>query len=257
MKQQFSLLPKIAALSIAAAFAAPAMAQTAGSNVVNVGWFHLAPQDSSETLRKIDGPGAGPIAGSGASISNADTVGVALTHFFTDNFALTADVGIPPKFKLNGTGTLQGVGEIGNAKQWSPAIVAKWFFGDGNSKFRPFVGAGVTYVWYSDVKLSSNFQQTISRSYSGPFASTSATSTADLSSSWAPVLNLGATYNFDNNWSLGFSVSYIPLKTDATITTTGLPTGTGSGAAANGPVTSRTSLTLNPIVTFLSVGYKF
>ncbi|MCA1324766.1 OmpW/AlkL family protein [Herbaspirillum sp. alder98] len=246
MKQQFSLLSKIAVLSIGAAFAAPAMAQTAGSNIVNLGWFHLAPQDSSETLR-INSPAAfaGPVAGTGASVGNADTLGLAFTHFFTDNFAVTTDVGIPPTFKLTGTGTLAGVGEVGKAKQWSPAVIAKWYFGDGNSQFRPFVGAGVSYVWYSDVELSSQFQRTLSTRFAGV---PGAKSTADLNSSWAPVLNVGATYNFDKNWSLGFSVAYIPLKTKADITTT-LPN--------NVQVKSSTSLTLNPIVTFLSVGYKF
>lgn len=247
MKQQFSLLPKIAALSIAAAFAAPAMAQTAGSNIVNLGWFHLAPQDSSETLR-INSPAsvAGPVAGSGATVGNADTLGVAFTHFFTDNVAITTDVGIPPTFKLTGTGTIASAGEVGKAKQWSPAVIAKWYFGDGNSQFRPFVGAGVSYVWYSDVELSNQFQGLLSTKFTG--SATAAKSTADLSSSWAPVLNVGATYNFNKNWSLGFSVAYIPLKTKADITTT-LPSGT--------QVKSSTSLTLNPIVTFLSVGYKF
>ncbi|WP_343583917.1 OmpW family outer membrane protein [Herbaspirillum sp.] len=249
MKKQFSLLPKIAALSVMAAFAAPAMAQSAGSNIVNLGWFHLSPQDSSELLRKNDGPGAGPIPNSGATISNADTVGFAFTHFFTDNFAVTTDLGIPPTFKLNGTGSLAGIGEIGKAKQWSPAIVAKWFFGDANSKFRPFVGAGVSYVWYDNIELSSGFQQAISSKYSGG-AVTTAKSSANLSSSWAPVFSLGGTYNFDKNWSVGLSVSYLPLKTNADITTE-LP------AAAGGTTHSSTSLTINPIVTFLSVGYKF
>ncbi|MBB5392361.1 MULTISPECIES: OmpW family protein [unclassified Herbaspirillum] len=249
MQKQFSLLPKIAALSVMAAFAAPAMAQTAGSNIVNLGWFHLMPQDSSETLRKNDGPGAGPIPGSGATITNADTLGFAFTHFFTDNFALTTDLGIPPTFKLNGTGSLAGVGEIGKAKQWSPAIVAKWYFGDGNSKFRPFVGAGVSYIWYDNIELSQGFQRTISSKYSGG-AVTTAKSSANLSSSWAPVFNIGAAYNFDKNWSVSFSVSYLPLKTNADITTE-LP------AAAGGTTHSSTSLTINPIVSFLSVGYKF
>jgi outer membrane protein len=71
----------------------------------------------------------------------------------------------------------------------------------------------------------------------------------DLSKSWAPILNLGASYNLNENWSLAFSVSYIPLKTNADITTTALATGA--------QVKSTTSLTLNPIVTLLSVGYKF
>lgn len=241
--QKHSLLANIAVLSVMAACAAPVMAQTAGSNVVNLGWFHLMPQDSSEPLKTP----AGTLPGSGATVSNSDTLGISFTHFFTDNFALTTDLGIPPTFKLNGTGSLAGVGEIGKAKQWSPAIVAKWYFGEGNSKFRPFVGAGVSYIWYDNIELNNSFQQALSMRYTNNL-SPAAKSSADLSSSWAPVLNLGATYNFDKNWSLGFSVSYLPLKTDADITTT-LPNGA--------KVHSTTSLTLDPIVTFLSVGYKF
>ncbi|WP_050477420.1 OmpW/AlkL family protein [Herbaspirillum rhizosphaerae] len=248
MKQQFSLLPKIAALSIAAAFAAPAMAQTAGSNIVNLGWFHLAPQDSSEGIRGVGGLVNGSNSPDAHStVSNADTVGVAFTHFFTDNIALTADLGLPPKFKLTGTGTLSRFGEIGSAKQWSPAIVAKYFFGDATDKFRPFVGAGVTYVWYSDVKLNQSFQQYAGGGAVNP-ALTTGNASASLSSSLAPVASLGATYNVSDRWSIGFSVSYIPLKTDADIT--------GQGTAA-GTLKYKTSLTINPIVSFLSVGYKF
>ena len=70
---------------------------------------------------------------------------------------------------------------------------------------------------------------------------------ADLSSSLAPVVSAGASYNIDKNWSVGLSVSYIPLKTKADLTTT----------TPLGPVHSTTKLTLNPIVSFLSVGYKF
>ena len=167
-------------------------------------------------------------------------MGLALTHFFTDNIAVTADMGIPPKFKLNGTGTLSALGELGNAKQWSPAIVAKYFFGDAESKFRPFIGAGVTYVWYSDVQLSRSLQTQL--------AGATASATADLSSSWAPVANIGASYNFDKNWSVSLSVSYIPLKTDADIT------GTTAGGTV---IKAKTSLTVDPLVTFLSVGYRF
>jgi outer membrane protein len=250
MKKQFTILPKIAALSVMAAFAAPAMAQSAGSTVLNVGWFHLVPQDSSEGITGVSGLVAGaskPNAHS--SLSNADTLGLALTYFITDNIALTADAGIPPTFKLTGQGDLSAFGEIGRAKQWSPAIVAKYFFGNANDKFRPFVGAGVTYVWYSNVQLSSAFQK-----YAGTASTNTGTgtATASLSSSTAPVLTAGTTYNLDDKWSIGFSVSYIPLKTEATVT------GTGTGAsAAYGTNVYKTKLTINPIVSFLSVGYKF
>jgi outer membrane protein len=245
MQKQFSLLPKLAVLSVMAACAAPAMAQSAGSNVVNLGWFHLAPQDSSEGITGIGGLVNGaskPNAHS--SIDNADTLGLAFTHFFTDNIAVTLDAGVAPTFHLTGQGDLASFGQIGSAKQWSPALVAKYFFGSANDKFRPFVGAGVTYVWYTDAKLSPAFQR-----YAGS-ATTNlvpGTASASLSSSTAPVFSLGATYQLDDRWSLGFSLSYIPLKTDATVT----------GTSVLGNSVYKTKLTINPVVSFLSVGYKF
>lgn len=244
MNKAFSVLPKIAAISVFAAFSLPAAAQSAGDNIVNVGWFHLQPDESSEPLTRSF-PAPGQVAGSSATISNADTLGLAFTHFFTDNFALTADLGIPPKFKLYGGGTLSGLGELGKAKQWSPAVIAKWYFGDKTSKFRPFVGLGATRVWYTGVQLTPSLQNAVT----APFGGAGGSATANLSSSWAPVANVGITYNFNERWSLGFSVAYIPLKTDAEII----------GRNSAGTVISRntTTLTINPTVTFLSLGYKF
>src|SRR5690606_23453384 len=119
------------------------------------------------------------IPGSGATVGDADTLGIAFTHFVTDNFALTADLGIPPKFKLDGSGSLAGLGQLGTAKQWSPAVLAKWYFGDRDSQIRPFVGLGVTRVWYSGVKLSPSLQNAATAPYGGAGGS----ATANLSSS--------------------------------------------------------------------------
>jgi outer membrane protein len=239
MTRPLSVLSKLAAVSVLAAVALPAAAQQAGDNIVNVGWFHLRPDEKSEPLN-FRQPALGQIAGSSATISNADTLGIAFTHFFTDNFALTADLGIPPKFKLYGGGTLSNLGQLGEAKQWSPAVIAKWYFGDKNSQLRPFVGLGVTRVWYSSVNLTQSLQTRV--------AGAGGTATADLSSSWAPVANVGLTYNLTQKWSLGLSVAYIPLKTDATI---------NGRTALGGTTQATTKLTLDPLVTFLSVGYKF
>ncbi|KAF3999809.1 OmpW/AlkL family protein [Glaciimonas immobilis] len=241
MKKYLSVLPKFAALSLFSMAALPAMAQQAGDNIVGLGWFHLAPQDSSQNLTI----GGNTVPNTGAGVSTADTLGLQFSHFLTDNWVISADAGIPPKFKLDGEGILQGT-HIGSAKQWSPAVLVKYYFGDKNSQFRPFVGAGATYVWYSDIKLDPAFQQklsgVISRGRTGAL-----TTSADLSSSLAPVVSAGASYNFDAHWSVGFSVSYIPLKTKADLKT----------STPGGDVHSTTKLTLDPIVSFLSVGYKF
>jgi outer membrane protein len=238
VNKQVRFLPKILAVSVLAACAMPAFAQSAGSNIVGIGWFHLAPRDSSEglTTQGRYQPDAH------SSVSNADTLGLTFTHFLTDNMAVTADLGIPPTFDLTGTGTLARYGYIGSAKQWSPAVVAKYYFGESSSKFRPFLGAGLSYTRYTDVTLSSTFQNVASGG--------SGTANASLSDSWAPVLNAGASYKFNEKWSLNLSVSYIPLKTDAVIT--GHPS-----AAPSMNVISTTSIKLNPVVTLLSLGYKF
>lgn len=242
MKKSFCMLSQNAAISLLAAFSLPAAAQSAGDNIVNLGWFHLYTDDSSDHLTRTQPPPVGQVPGSGAKVGDGDTLGIAFTHFFTDNFALTLDAGVPPKFKLDGDGSLEGLGRLGSAKQWSPAIVAKWYFGEANDKWRPFVGIGATHVWYTSVELTPSLQNFIA-----PIPGGSAS--ADLSSSWAPIANIGVAYNFDKNWSIGFSLSYIPLDIDAEIT----------GRAPNGAVISRarTNLTLDPYVTFLSVGYKF
>jgi outer membrane protein len=187
------------------------------------------------------------VAGSGASVSDSDTLGLSAVYFIDSHWAVEGVLGVPPKFKLDGTGTLGRVGELGEARQWSPTILAKYYFNEGNSAFRPFVGLGGTYVWYSDVKLTPGLQGALGSQLHRPPMSTS--TTADLDSSFAPVLNVGASYQFDKHWGVSFSVSYIPLKTKATLTTTslgGLPI-----------ATSEARLKLNPIVTYLSATYRF
>lgn len=245
MKKTFSvLLPQAAAMCILAAFSLPASAQSAGSNIVQLGWFHLYTDDSSDPLRR-ESPAPATLAGTGSTVNDADTFGLAYTHFFTDNFALTVDAGVPPKFNLYGEGALEGLGKLGSAKQWSPAVIGKWYFGQAEDKWRPFVGLGVTHVWYSSVELTPGLQNLVTVPFAGPGGSAS----AHLSSSWAPVANVGIAYNLDEKWSIGFSLSYIPLDTDAEIV----------GRNAAGTVVSRhkTNLTIDPYVTFLSVGYKF
>ncbi|WP_295757061.1 OmpW family outer membrane protein [Undibacterium sp.] len=244
MQQKFAVVSKIAALSLFACFAAPVMAQSAGSVVVSAGWAHITPNDSSTPLT-VTAPAfaAGAKVGSGAGVSRTETLGVAVNYFYTDNLVFAADLGVPPTYKLHGEGTLAGVGEIGTAKQWAPTGLVKYYFGDAKAKLRPFVGGGVTYVRYSDVELTSKFQSSIG-----------GVTSAELSSSFAPVITAGLSYEVATNWYANVSLSYVKLKTDANLTT--------SVAAIPGKrpaftAQSNTTLTLDPLVAFLAIGYRF
>ncbi len=224
--------------------ATAAHAQAAGSNVVSLGWFRVMPNSSSDPL-KINSVNGAPInqsqPGTGAKIKEADTVGLSFTHFFTDNVAVELVGGIPPRHKIEGTGTLSNFGEIGSAKQWSPAVLAKWYFFSADSKFRPYVGAGLNYTWFSDEKITSSAFQT---RLGGP----GSTSNVSTDGSLNPVLNVGATYAITKDWFVGLSVSYLPLKTTATIDTT-----TATGVH----IQSEAKIKINPVVTYLNIGYRF
>ena len=151
LARALGVMSVMAALLISAA----AHAQSAGDVVANLGWFHLAPQDSSQPLTVSALGTSTTETGTGASVDNADTFGLTATYFITDHIAATAVLGVPPKFKLTGSGSLASLGQIGTAYEWSPTLLLKYYFNNAQSNLRPYLGAGGAYVWYSGVKLSS------------------------------------------------------------------------------------------------------
>jgi outer membrane protein len=237
----------LCALALLGAFASnTAMAQQAGNWQVGAGWFHLSPQDKSQPLA-LTSPVPAVVPGSGASVSDSDTLGLNATYFVDSHWAVEGVLGVPPKFKLYGTGTLAPVGEIGEARQWSPTLLGKYYFNDGDARFRPYVGLGATYVWYTNVKLTPSLQAAMGNLLHAPAGAT--VTTAKLDGTFAPVANIGVAWKFDQHWGLSASVSYIPMKTTAKLTTTSI---TGFPVA-----TSQTKLTLNPIVPYVALTYQF
>ncbi|TFE36522.1 OmpW family protein [Paraburkholderia dipogonis] len=235
----------VVVLSLAAISAAHA--QSAGQWVVNAGWSHFAPQGSSDPLT-VNALGQSTVlTGSGGTISSGDTLGLTATYFVTDHIAVATAMGLPPTWHLNGSGTLSGIGELGTARAWSPAIIMNYYFGEPNARFRPYLGAGATYTWFSNVKLSNPvstgqilYSPVVGTALEGP-------TTVSLSKSFAPVINGGLIYNINSHWSISASVAYSWVSTRATLTT----------QSSVGTVTSTSKFKVNPIVTFLGVGYRF
>lgn len=243
-KQKIALA--LAFVALGGLNAASALAQEAGDWVLGAGWLHLSPRDSSKPLT-VTAPINRVVPGSGAGVGNADTLGLSAAYFIDANWAVEGVLGVPPKFKLDGEGSLASVGQLGEARQWSPAVLGKYYFGNGRDAFRPFVGLGGTYVWYSDVSLTPGLQSAVGGLAGLPPLST--VTSAKLESSFAPMFNVGAGWQLDRHWGISLSLTYIPLKTKATLTTT-----TVSGLPL---LKSESRLTLNPLVTYLSATYRY
>jgi len=222
-----------------------AHAQSAGSFYVTTGWFHFAPQSSSDPLKETN-VGGSPVnvtlPNTGATLDNADTLGFTGGYFVTDHIATEFVIGVPPKFNLDGAGTFSSYNTLGTAKQWSPTLLFKYFFNAPDARFRPFLGIGVSRIWFTDEQITNGaFEQQVLH---GP-------TTVSTDSSWAPVFNAGFNFNIDQHWFAGLSLSYLPLSTTAKLNTT--------ATTPVGPLTvqSQTKIRLNPIVSYISIGYRF
>jgi len=182
------------------------------------------------------------VPNTGAGISDADTFGFTAGYFVTDHIATEFVYGVPPKFNIEGEGSLSRFGTIGRAYQWSPALLLKYYFNSAEAKFRPYVGVGATYIYFTGAKITNSAFE--NGALGGP---TSATT----SNQWAPVFNAGFNYNFNKHWFAGLSISYIPVSLTATLTT--------QRASQVGTLTqtSQAHIKLNPIVSYVNVGYRF
>ena len=270
-----------ACAALLCAFAGSAYAQHAGDNVVSLGWFHIMPQDSSTpmttyvTPQPIDTPLRLPSSftsqGTGLSTTSADTLGLVISHFVTDHIALTTVAGVPPTFKLKGRGSIVPPGPAGalgtenlddpanepivkSVRQWSPAMMIQYYFNAPTSKFRPFVGVGVSYNFFTNIELNPNFVTSTQNNLGSVLAAGAArpgvtSVSAKASPSWAPVFNAGASYDFTDHWGVSASLTYIPLKTRSTVYV----------RAADGTLlgTTQAQLTADPLITYVAVSYKF
>jgi outer membrane protein len=191
--------------------------------------------------------------GAGGQIHNAFTLKLSTTYFITDHIALDLATGVPPKLKLyaQGNATPFGAGgpslNLGNlqplatTRSWAPVLFLKYFFFDAQTKLRPFVGIGANYTWYSHTELNPTFSGALQQ-IAGPGGQVK----ASLSPSWNPAFEAGVSYNITKNLYATASVTYLSLKTNATV----------SSVAANGQtvLANRTHITADPVITF---GYRF
>ncbi|MBI4587265.1 MAG: OmpW family protein [Candidatus Rokubacteria bacterium] len=246
-----------------------------GRNVLGIGWAHIHTVDSSKPVRTSTSSlhlGTYQSPGTETMVSDSDTLVLTFTHFFTDNIAATFAFGLPPKFKLTGRGnviapvpvvgplTLVDLGApennpLATVREWSPTLLLLYYFGDNDTKFRPFLGAGVNYTFFTDVKLKRNFEKQLrdlgpllelgmGKPPTGP-----AKVGVDVESSWQPVVTAGIQYEFAKNWFSIGSVSFLPLKSTATITL--------KNQASETLAVNKVDIEFNPVVFRLALGYRF
>ncbi len=182
MKRHFSTLTLGLLLGSAAA---PALAQSQGDFTLGFGVHSVTP-DSSNSFTAV------------GSIDVDSNVRPTFTaeYFVMDNLGIELLAAWPFQHDIK----LAGIGKVAKTKHLPPTLSVQYHFAN-QSKFTPFIGAGINYTFFFDDKGSGILTGV----------------PVDLDDSWGYALHAGLDYQITDNGALRFDVRYIKIETDVTI----------------------------------------
>ena len=173
--------------------------------------------------------------------------------------------GIGIKKDIPITNLEQGNGVASTARAWLPAAGIQYQFGKtGVNKFRPYIVAGAIYAYFDDIELNEGIERDLQRAgdqiqnikdgragaaLENLKSSSEMTVEVDAESAFAPIITLGATYDFNDRWFGVGSLSYAKLDSETTITV--------KNDKGEELIRSTSDLDIDPYITYLGVGYRF
>ena len=140
----------ISSLALAAALALGCGVAQADDNIFKVGVTRY--QTHSKT-NGISGIGVPP--GADAVTNDSTTIIFVYERLFTPQIGLEFVLGIPPTFKAKATGSVAFLGDnVLSAKNVAPTVLLNYHFFSPGDTWRPYIGAGINYTHFSNVKSS-------------------------------------------------------------------------------------------------------
>jgi outer membrane protein len=206
-------------LAVAMAATLAAGAASAQNNVIKFGVTEYTTHSRTNGVSGIGVP-----AGADAETGNATTVIFVYERMLTPNIGAELVLGIPPRIKAKATGTVAFLGDdVLSAKNLAPTFLVNYHFGAPGDTFRPYVGAGINYTKFIDVKSK-------------------LATDVEMSDSTGWAVQAGVDYAMNKDWSLFASVAALKVK---------------SKLVASGTTVLQTTIDFRPIVYSAGVGYRF
>ncbi len=182
-----------------------AMAQKAGSFSASIGFTQISPSVNSGNLS------APSLPGTQVGVSSNSQLTGAVNYMATDNVALHVPLGFGFKHDVSGAGAIAGVGKLADTKALPITLIGQYRFMDANATFRPYIGAGASYVKFYNTNGTGVL--TAITNPGGPGTG------ASFESKIAPTIQLGGIFNLNEKWYLEASYSKTFITTRGTLTT--------------------------------------
>jgi len=204
-----------------------AFAQSAGSIVVYGGAVQIKPQVDSGDLT------APSLAGTKVDVKKASQFAGGITYYWTDNISIDLPLALPFKHDVVGAGAIEGVGKLGTVKSLPMTLLAQYRFGEADSMFRPFVGAGITYGHFFKPRATAVLSGITGGTPGNP-------TTLSMKSRMGTTLEMGGAVNITRDWSASLSLTKTFIKT--------------TGSLSTGQTIETT---LDPVSIKFGIGYRF
>lgn len=221
---------KIATVAVAMSAASSASAvdwQNWQGWSVKVGVNKITPKVQSGDITAPAQPGSKVDVGS-------DTQPIfSVAYAYTSHLSVELVLGTPYQHDISGAGAIAGTGKSGTVKSMPPTLFAQYHFLEEKAMFRPYLGLGLTYAYFYGETGSGALTALTNTGSPTP-------TTFSVDSAWGLTPQAGVIYNINEKWFADLVVTKTYLKTTAHYST---------GQTVD--------LTLNPVATALSVGYRF
>lgn len=238
-----------------------------GRHMFSAGWLHIDNHPDSDplTTASVRKGASHTDSNTRFTVDDLDTAIITYSYNFTSHLSGLILGGIPPKVELKGTGVSAIVGDLdqydtlATAKQMTPTLMGQYIFGEENQTIRPFVGLGGAFTHLTDVHLDPAVEQA--------FINAVKTQTFGLAQEvevnvktknmWSPVAALGFQARFAPGWYAIGTVSYLPLETSTTVTTSVTKSANAALLQEGNFSRSETTISVNPTIYYLGVGHRF
>ncbi|CBL46180.1 Hypothetical protein HDN1F_25970 [gamma proteobacterium HdN1] len=276
-KKLFSIATAVALCSTASL----AQADTSDGKrwAVSAGWLHIMPQSDAQGVTggttaqaPLLGERALSYPQAGFEVQNTNTAGLIVDYLVDDNLSIELVIGLPPKMNLSGKGqivlpspieghapitaaNLDKFDKIATNDAYTPTVLGKYHFGTIQSPVRPYVGAGLMYAHFANIKADRGVNAELNNDpllallnlKLGPIK---------VEDAVAPVIIAGMDFAINHSWFASASVSYAHLSTEAELEIFG-KTALSADAPTGVILRGKSDIEVNPLVTNLGVGMRF
>lgn len=195
-------MKKVTLLVAAALLAPSAFAHQAGDVLVRGGAIMVSPTTGS---------------GDTLDVQPNTQLGLTLSYMVTDNWGVELLGATPFSHSVEMSGV-----EVAKVKHLPPSLMAQYYFGDAQSKVRPYVGAGVNYTYFFDEKAKGGLES------------------VKVDNSWGWAAQAGIDMAVTDKLFVNSSIWYMDINTDVHV---------------NGEFFEKTKI--DPVGLMVGVGYRF